>query len=629
MKFRAITGDLSARIMAIASVAFLASSSVVPAQLPNPAFEELSVSRVTFDPMGQPVTLGDGAFYCAASNNWSDDGGFILRIVPGEEPQVIHQFTPPTEAAQWTSIEGSHPDSPLVIGVDGAFYGTTMYGGAYGVGTIFRFSPDGVYSVIHDIRGESRWIGKLVPMPDGSFYGTSHHSDGGNIFHLSANGVLTITDRFEQPHYPGGPAEGEFTPFYNPTNLVLGTDGHLYGIFGRGGITYSSYPIPTTFGGIFRYDGPGDFTIIYQNAPDRHWAYYKTLDDLVPVEDGFLGAHVISVYHLGFDGSLTTGIDTYPLGSLVYAYQPVIFPSGTYGFVNDYETKSPALYRHTPGVGPTIIHRLGSDYIDRHMTIYAANDNTIYGFATFFPGYQPPTETPVATTASTDSRAKAKSKKPSTKLLPRSFRILTGTGPANFVPFANPDSSWLPAKQTDGKREVIVDVLKNDRDCDRDNLTLSGLGEWTGDGSAEIISTSKGQRIRVTTTESDPRSRLLTYQVSDGRGGISTGNLAVQSNATGTFRGQLTGDTAPPAAVTLVLGKSHAVTATVVLDGVTYTAKGKLDVDDSADLSLRVKKSRESLNLRLALTRGANRQIEVTLVQGSEARTGICLPAAK
>ncbi|MEK7951765.1 choice-of-anchor tandem repeat GloVer-containing protein [Luteolibacter soli] len=590
-----------------------------PAESPEPVFEEIGSMRISFMPLDELVTRGDGAFYCAGTWNWNDWGFAIFRIVPGEEPVIIHQFSNKEDAQ--SAVEGYNASSGLVLGADGALYGSCMYGGANGYGTIYRISADGVFSVVHDRTAATPGMTHLVAMPDGSLCGVASDGGpegGGTLYRLDPNGALTILCAFEDMPFPP-PEVGEQSPYRSPEELALGADGKLYGRFYVGGVT-SPGDLHRSYGGLFRYDGPGAFTVLKEFSFMFHPAC-----DLVATDDGFVAAGQFFMHHLAFDGTFTENyVNLNPLGDDLK--RPMNLADGIYGLVREWYTQDPLLYRHVPGEGTTVVHHFSEEYRNRFMNFMVANDGMMYGLATI----PPEGGASAAVTAGADAKAaaKAKSKKPSAAEATRSFRMKFSDAPASYVPSAQPDAAWLPVKATDGKREVIVDVLKNDRDVDGDKLTLTGLGAWEGDGSAEIISTPKGQRIRVITPESDPKSRLLTYQVSDGRGTSATGSLAVQSQAAGTFRGQATGTGIAPAEVTVVLGKNHTLKATVVLDGVSYSGKGLLDVDDTADVSLR-SKSRQGLNLHLEYSRGDSRKVKATVVKDTAVRTGDCVPVVK
>jgi uncharacterized repeat protein (TIGR03803 family) len=50
-------------------------------------------------------------------------------------------------------LNGSYPSAPLVVGFDGALYGSTLSGGASGNGTLFRLETNGTFTTLHDFNG--------------------------------------------------------------------------------------------------------------------------------------------------------------------------------------------------------------------------------------------------------------------------------------------------------------------------------------------------------------------------------------------------------------------------------------------------------------------------------------------
>jgi uncharacterized repeat protein (TIGR03803 family) len=74
----------------------------------------------------------------------------------------------------------------LILGTDGNFYGTTVYGGANDQGAIFQITPEGAYKVLYSFcsqagcaDGRSSYS-RLIQATDGNFYGTTSDDGGGN-----------------------------------------------------------------------------------------------------------------------------------------------------------------------------------------------------------------------------------------------------------------------------------------------------------------------------------------------------------------------------------------------------------------------------------------------------------------
>jgi uncharacterized repeat protein (TIGR03803 family) len=79
----------------------------------------------------------------------------------------------------------ANPNAALIQGSDGVLYGTTIYGGTNGDGTVFRIGTNGSsYTVLHSFTGRAgdgaNPIGSLVQGADGALYGTTF--DGGNHY---------------------------------------------------------------------------------------------------------------------------------------------------------------------------------------------------------------------------------------------------------------------------------------------------------------------------------------------------------------------------------------------------------------------------------------------------------------
>jgi len=606
--------------------------TVLPLRADDPVFEEIGFIKSQFEPLGNMVNPGDGYFYGAA--RWSEfaAGGLIFRIAPGQEAEILHTFGVIENGGE-TNVGGSNPDCPLVLGADGAFYGVTSDAGAYGFGTIYRITSDGTYSVLHDMATPIAAVFSLIATPQGELYGAGADFGplgGGTIFKVGADGIFETIHAFEEsPIIP--PTDtvppGTRFPFHSPYKLALGPDGNIYGSVSQGGLVHASNPFRFSYGGLFRYDSPNTVTMLSEYVPNTEPNGSNAVLG-VPGADGFYGTYNHKLIRTNLNGSVDVLADLTSMG--VTPGVSLIMPDGIYGTASTGgEDDAGFIYRYVAGEGATIIHHFGEEYARRIRSLVAGNDGFVYGIAAFPENYRPeePEVTPpVAAAAVGKAKAKAKKKK---VVVPRpiTFRFKAGASASNFVPVAKPDASWLPAKATGGKREVLVDVLANDRDPDGDALSIAGLGELS-EGTAEVVTTPKGTRVRFETTEADPASQVLTYDLSDGNGGTSTGSISLKSPATGSFTGSASSEGAAAAPLTVTFGKKNTITATLVVAGKKYTGKGVLDVADSADLALKAKKQ-PSINLHLGLHRGATREIDATFLVGDAVYTATLLPKTK
>jgi len=177
------------------------------------------------------LVLGDdGAFYGTTRSGGISNVGTIFRITSdGSNYAVLHDFA---------GSDGAGPRSRLLKGWDGFLYGTANNGsGTNGGGTVFKISQDGSgFTVLHGFatnvsNGEGAPYAGWIQGSDGMLYGTVNLQAGntrGSVFTLSTNGSgYTVLRHFALGTEPQFPI----------MELVEGTNGVLYGCSGAGGAT--------------------------------------------------------------------------------------------------------------------------------------------------------------------------------------------------------------------------------------------------------------------------------------------------------------------------------------------------------------------------------------------------------
>jgi uncharacterized repeat protein (TIGR03803 family) len=185
----------------------------------------------------------DGAFYGTTYYGGTNRDGTVFRIATNGVPISSVSFD--------YYANGSGPSAALVQGSDGSLYGTTQYGGTNYYGTVFNLTTNGVLTDLYSFTGGNDGYyptAALVQGSDGNLYGTTLSggtNHRGTVFRISTNGAFQSLYSFT-----GG------TDGYSPyAGLVQGSDGNLYGTTQYGGTNYE--------GTVFRISTNGAFQSLY------------------------------------------------------------------------------------------------------------------------------------------------------------------------------------------------------------------------------------------------------------------------------------------------------------------------------------------------------------------------------
>ncbi|MES2656969.1 MAG: choice-of-anchor tandem repeat GloVer-containing protein, partial [Verrucomicrobiota bacterium] len=187
-------------------------------------------------PIAALVQGSDGNFYGTTRSGGTSARGTVFKMTPAGVLTTLVNFT-----GNGSSNKGEWPSAALVLGSDGNFYGTTIWGGAFGNGTVFKMTPAGLLTTLVEFTGNGSsnkglWpAAALVQRSDGNFYGTTRYYDfsdsAGTVFKMTPAGVLTTLVIFS--------GNGASNKGSDPSALVQGTDGNLYGTTRYGGATDS------------------------------------------------------------------------------------------------------------------------------------------------------------------------------------------------------------------------------------------------------------------------------------------------------------------------------------------------------------------------------------------------------
>lgn len=124
------------------------------------------------------VQANDGNFYGVTSGGGSVDAGTVFRITTGGTLTTLYDFP--------NRVDGLQPEAALIQATDGFLYGTTYYGGTAGGGSVFAIATDGGgFTTIHSFAGGSgdgaNPIAAVLQARDGTLYGTTAYGGASRV----------------------------------------------------------------------------------------------------------------------------------------------------------------------------------------------------------------------------------------------------------------------------------------------------------------------------------------------------------------------------------------------------------------------------------------------------------------
>jgi uncharacterized repeat protein (TIGR03803 family) len=198
----------------LAVVVMLAAVAVpVHAQTPTTIHGFQDIPTEACQPEGNIVQGRDGNMYGIGLYCGTNNTGAVYKISPSGAESVVYSFP----------SNYSFCFSGLILGSDGNFYGTCFSTPAgSGAGAIFKLTPGGVFTDVHDFTGaygDTEPIYPPLQASDGNYYGVTGYYpySCGNVYKMTAAGVYTNLHTFTSNDC--GPA----------SSLIQGSDGNLYG----------------------------------------------------------------------------------------------------------------------------------------------------------------------------------------------------------------------------------------------------------------------------------------------------------------------------------------------------------------------------------------------------------------
>ncbi|HLV80721.1 MAG TPA: choice-of-anchor tandem repeat GloVer-containing protein, partial [Chthonomonadaceae bacterium] len=285
-----------------------------------------SPSSGGYYPDGALAMSSAGRLYGVTYAGGLKGGGTVYTLSPnGRIFATLHNFS--------GSPDGSSPEGGLLLGSDGRLYGTTLYGGAYAAGSVFRIATNGTaFTTLHSFQGTdgSNPYAGLCQASSGTLCGTCFSGGAnsvGSIYALGPDG-----SGFTVLHSFNGGSDGA-----NPdSGLILGSDGLLHGatyygpLNGRSlGTLFALTPTGSSFSTLFAFDaGFSDGTQAGYGslALGRDGCYYGTTETGGDYNSGTLykiapSGQLTILHHFG--SSLRDG--TTPVNGIAFGARGVLY----------------------------------------------------------------------------------------------------------------------------------------------------------------------------------------------------------------------------------------------------------------------------------------------------------------
>jgi len=196
-----------------------------------------------------------GNLYGTTSAGGSANAGVVFKVDATGQETVLYSFT--------GGADGDKPLAGLVLDPAGNLYGTTVAGGTFNWGVVFKLDAAGHETVLHSFTngadGAEPYAGVTLG-PDGKLYGTTGFGgrkgidgfEGGVVFRLDATtGIETVLYSFPAGLDNYGPNSG----------VVLDPSGNLYGTAGA---------VDKQGGVVFKLESTGRYTVLHRFTTEAY-----------------------------------------------------------------------------------------------------------------------------------------------------------------------------------------------------------------------------------------------------------------------------------------------------------------------------------------------------------------------
>ncbi len=194
--------------------------------------------------------------------------GTIFELAPNGTETVLYAFR--------SGNDGEQPAGNLIRDQEGNLYGATRASGIYNgncinysCGTVFKLAADGTETVLYFFQGGSDGdlpADGVIADVSGNLYGTTvfgGSGGAGTVFKLASNGTETILYSFKGGNDGSAPEAG----------VIMDKSGNLYGTTATGG--------PFGGGTVYKLNPNGNETVLYafRGGSDGSWPHSDLVRD--------------------------------------------------------------------------------------------------------------------------------------------------------------------------------------------------------------------------------------------------------------------------------------------------------------------------------------------------------------
>lgn len=204
-------------------------------------------------PYGDLLQDAAGNLYGTTQSCGAFGNGTVFKVSKTGKETVLHSFAGGPKDGATPVFTG------LIMDAKGNLYGITELGGAFGNGTVYRLSPSGKVTLLHSFAGGTKDgcdpYGTPAMDKLGNLYGTAvacGTSNVGIVWRVSPTGKETVLHNFS-----GGPSDGALPQ----AGVIMDANGNLYGDTTGGGSSGD--------GTVFKVSRTGKETVLHSfSGPD-------------------------------------------------------------------------------------------------------------------------------------------------------------------------------------------------------------------------------------------------------------------------------------------------------------------------------------------------------------------------